>query len=98
MEAELIAICGQVETARADAITEFKASHLFIDACAVYYGDEFKDCLKQVRSVYPNLDLSKVTMDDPLPTTPTRDDTVSEEIDDSTESERDPKDDSVVLA
>ena len=98
MEAELIAICGQVETARADAITEFKASHLFIDACVVYYGDEFKDCLKQVRSVYPNLNLSKVTMDDPLPTTPTRDDTVSEEIDDSTESERDPKDDGVVLA
>ena len=37
-------------------------------------------------------------MDDPLPTTPTRDDIVSEEIDDSIESERDPKDDGVVLA
>ena len=54
--------------------------------------------MKQVKSVYPNLDLSKVTMDDPLPTTPTRSDTITDETDDSTESERDPKDDGVVLA
>ena len=46
LEAELMAICGQVETARADAITEFKASQPFIDTCAIYYGDGFKDCLK----------------------------------------------------
>ena len=65
-------------------MAEFKASQPFIDACAVYYGDGFEDCLKQVRSVYPNLDLSKVTMDDPLPTTPTGGNTISEETDDST--------------
>ena len=46
LEAELMAICGQVETARVDAITEFKASQPFIDTCAIYYGDGFKDCLK----------------------------------------------------
>ena len=98
LKVELTAICGQGEMAQADAITELKASQPFIDACAIYYGDKFEDCLKQVRSVYPNLDLSKVTMDDPLLTTPTRSDTVSDETDDSTESERDPKDDGVVLA
>ena len=76
---------------------EFKASQPFIDSCVVYYGDGFEDCLKQVKSIYPNLDLSKVTMDDPLPSTPV-DDTIFDETDDSIESEPNPKDDSVVLA
>jgi len=43
------------------------------------------------------LDLSKITMDDPLPSTPIGN-TLLEEIDNPTESEPDPKDDSVVLA
>lgn len=55
--------------ARADVVNEFKASQPFIDSCAVYYGDGFEDCLKQVKFVYRNLDLSEVTMDDPLPST-----------------------------
>ena len=54
-----------METARADAMKEFKASQPFIDSCAVYNGNEFENCLKQVKSIYPHLDLSKVTMDDP---------------------------------
>ena len=98
MEAELTTICGQVKTTKVDAITEFKASQPFIDACAVYYGDRFEDCLKQVGSVYPNLDLSKVTIDDPLPTTSIGGDSISEEIDDFAQSEWDLKDDGVVLA
>ena len=98
LEVELTAIYGQVETARADTIIEFKASQPFIDACFVYYGDGFEDYLKQVRSVYPNLDLSKISMDDPLPTTPVGGDTVGEETNDSTQLKWDPKDDSVVLA
>ena len=49
----------------------------------MYYGNGFKDCLKQVRFVYPNLNLSKFTMDDPLSTTPTGDDTAKEETNDS---------------
>ena len=73
--------------ARADAIAEFKASQPFIDACAVYYGDRFKDCLKHVGAVYLNLDLSKVTINDPMPTTPAFSDTVSEETNDSTHTE-----------
>ena len=58
-----------METDRADTVKEFKASQPFIDSCAVYYGDGFEDFLKQVKSIYPHLDLSKVTMDDPLPLT-----------------------------
>ena len=84
--------------ARANTIIEFKASQPFIDACVVYYGDRFEDCLKQARSISPNLELSKITMDDPLPTTLIGDDIVNEETDDSIQSEQDPKDDGVVLA
>ena len=97
LEAKLTAICEQVETALANTLMEFKASQPFIDACTIYYGDGFEDCLKQVRFIYPNLDLSKVIMDIPLLTTPARGDTVSEETDYSTKSEQDLKDDGVVL-
>ena len=92
-----MALCGQVELVRADTIIEFKASQPFIDACVVYDGDRFEDCLKQVKSDYPHLDLSKVTMDDALPST-SASDPIIEETDDSIESERDPKNDGVVLA
>ena len=51
----------QMDKAKADAEAEFRTSQTFIDACGVYYGDRFNDCLKQVGSVYPNLDLSKIT-------------------------------------
>ena len=47
-------------------------------------------------SVYPNLDLSGITMDDPMPLTPAGN-TVVGESDDSTESDLPPKDDGVVL-
>ena len=88
----------EVETATTDAIAEFKASQPFIDACAVYYGDEFEDYLKQVRFIYLNFNLFKVTMDDPLPMTPTGDDTASEETDDSAHIKQGLKDNGVVLA
>ena len=88
----------QTEKAKADAIMDFKASQSFIDVCAVYYGEGFNDCLKLVRFVYPDLDVSKISMDDTMPTTPTDGDTVSEETNNSTQSERDPKDNGVVLA
>jgi len=85
----------QVETARADAVNEYKASKPFIDVYVGYYGEGFEDYLKQVKSLYLYLDFSKVTMDEPLPSTPASD-TVQEETDDSAESN--PKDDNIVLA
>ena len=97
LEKELTALLGQVERTRANAVTEFKASQPFIDSYTVYYGDGFEDCLKQVKSVYPHLDLSKVTMDDLMPLTPAGD-TIFEEAGDSTQSEQDPKNNGVVLA
>ena len=97
VENELAALLGQVETAKANAMKEFRASQTFIDSCTECYGDGFKDCLKQVISIYLHLNLSKVSMDDPLLSTPASDITF-EENDDFTESNANPEDDSVVLA
>ena len=80
-----------------DAITEFKAPQSFIDSCAEYYGIGFENCFKQVASSFPDLDLSRITMDDPMSLTPTGD-TVVGESDDSTESDLPPKDDGIILA
>lgn len=96
---ELTTLCEQMDKAKADAMAEFRASQPFIDACNVYYGDAFDDYLKQVGSVYPDLDLSKITLDDMVPTTPGGSDTVNEESDDSTHmEEQDLKDDNMVIA
>ena len=51
-----------------------------------------------IKSINPYLDLSKVTMDDPLPSTSMGDDTIREETNDFTQSEQDPKNDGVILA
>ena len=53
----------RMQTAGADAILDFKATQSFIDSCAEYYGTCFDDCLKQVASAFPELDLSRITMD-----------------------------------
>lgn len=80
-------------------MAEFRASQSFIDVCVVYYGDGFEDCLKQVRSAYLDLDLSKVSLNDPLPTTPAGGDTVNEESDNSAHIKGHiPKDDGVVIS
>ena len=98
LEMELTTLCEQAERAKTDTVVDFKASQSFINACVIYYGEGFDDCLKQVGSVYPDLDQSKISMDDPVPMTPVGTNTVSEETDNSTQSKWDPKDDSVVLA
>ncbi|KAK9986576.1 hypothetical protein SO802_031527 [Lithocarpus litseifolius] len=94
---ELTVLQGQVEIAKADAVKDFKESQAYIDSCAKYYGVGFEDCLKQVKFHYPDLDLAKVSMDDPLSSTPIGD-AVPEETDGSTELGQDTRDDSVVLA
>ena len=95
VDEEQMAFLEQVETARADVVNEYKASQSFIDSCGGYYVVGFEDCLRQVKFLYPYLDFSKVTMDEPLLSTPVGN-TIQEETDDSTESN--PKNGSVVLA
>ena len=83
LQHEVMALREKVEMAGTDAVQEFKASQSFIDSYADYYGTGFDDCLKQVASVFPELDLSGITMDD--------------EGDGSPESNPPPKDDGVVI-
>ena len=63
----------KAETAEIDAVQKFKTSQSFIDSCADYYGTGFDDCLKQVASAFPELDLSRISMDVLEPVTPARD-------------------------
>lgn len=96
---ELLTLHEEMEKARADAMAEFRASQPFIDACTVYYGDGFEDCLKQVRSVYPYLDLSKISLDNLMSAILGGGDIIHEESDDSIHiEEQGPKDDGVVIA
>ena len=46
IEKELTTLLRQMETAKVDAMKEFKDSQSFIDSCVVYYGDRFEDFLK----------------------------------------------------
>ena len=75
LKEEVTALSQRVQTAGADAVRDFKASQSFIDSWAGYYGTGFDDCLKQVASAFPELDLSAITMDDgddsPSHSTPT---------------------------
>ena len=86
-----------MEKAKADSVMEFKASQSFVDSYAEYYGTGFEDCLKQVVSSFPDLDLFGITMDAPIPSTPVGD-AVVDESDDPIEPDLPPKDDGVVLA
>ena len=44
-------------------------SQSFIDSYADYYGIGFDNCLKQVTSTFPKLDLFGISMDAPEPMT-----------------------------
>lgn len=68
-----------MDKAKVNAIVEFQVSQPFFDACGAYYGDGFIECLKQVRSVYPNLDLSQIIIYDTILPTHKGDDTVNDE-------------------
>ena len=72
LQEEVMALCEKVETAGTEAVQKFKTSQLFIDSCADYYGIGFDNCLKQVASAFPKLDLSEISMDAPEPMTPVR--------------------------
>ena len=80
----------KVETARTDAIQNFKTSQSFIDSCADYYSIGFNDYLKQVALAFLELDLSGISMDAPKPVTPARN-IVADDDDGIPESQPSPK-------
>ena len=73
LQEEVMALREKVKTAGTDAVQKFKTSQSFIDSCADYYGTGFDDCLKQVASAFPELDLSGISMDAPEPMTLAKD-------------------------
>ena len=64
LQEEVTDLGQRVQTAGTDAVRDFKASQSFIDSYAEYYGTGFDDCLKQVASAFPELNLFGITMDD----------------------------------
>ena len=80
LQGEVTTLGEKLQTAEADAIRDFKVSQSFFNSCGEYYGTGFEDCLQQVASAYPELDLSGITMDDGDDSlrqpTPRRDDSV----------------------
>ena len=95
---EVTALQEKVETVGTDAVQKFKTSQSFIDSCADYYGTGFDDCLKQVASVFPELDLCGISMDAPELVTPARN-VVTDDDDGIPESQPSPKiDGGVILA
>ena len=98
LQEEVTTLWEKAETAGTDVVQKFKTSQSFIDTCADYYDIGFNDCLKQVASAFPKLDLSGISMDAPEPVTPARD-IVTEDDDVVLESQPSPMvDGSVVLA
>ena len=94
----MTALREKVETAGTDTVQKFKTSQSFIVSCADYYGTGFDDCLKQVASAFPELDLFGISMDAPEPLTPARD-VATNDDDGVLESQPSPKvDGGVVLA
>ena len=73
LQEEVTALQEKAETVGADAVQKFKMLQPFIDSCADYYGTGFDDCLKQVASTFPELDLSGISMDVLELVTPARD-------------------------
>ena len=72
LQEEVTALREKVEAAGTDVVQQFKTLQLFIDSYANYYNTGFDDCLKQVTSAFPELDLSEISMDAPEPVTPAR--------------------------
>ena len=94
----MTALREKVETAGTNVVQNFKTSQSFIDSCADYYGTGFNDCLKQVTSAFPKLDLSGISMDVPEPVTLARN-VIIDDDDGIPESHPSPKvDGGVVLA
>lgn len=95
---ELTTFHEQVDKVKADAVAEFQVLQPFFDTCCTYYGNGFDDCLKQVGSVYPDLDLSQIVLNDTILLTPGGDDASGSKTDDSAHTvEKKVKDDGVII-
>lgn len=72
-----------MDKAKANAVAEFRVSQPFFDTYDVYCGNGFDDCLTQVGSIYPNLDLFQIAINGTVLPTLGGDNSISDELDDS---------------
>lgn len=67
LKRELVAKDEEARQARVEAVREYRDSANLIAELSVVYNDGFDDALRQVRKLYPDLDLSSVSVSAPEP-------------------------------
>ena len=62
-EGEISQLREQVCQAKENKTIEFRNSNDFLTKLSDCYDDKFQECLCQVKALYPNLDVSQVSLD-----------------------------------
>ena len=62
-EGEISKLREQIRRAKEDEMTEFHNSDGFLTQLSDCYENSFQECLRQVKALYPNLDVSQVSLD-----------------------------------
>ena len=70
-EGEISFLRKQIRQAKEDGKTEFCNSDGFLSKLSGCYADGFNECLRQVKALFPDLDVSWVSLDD-MAQTPTK--------------------------
>ena len=73
-DGEISLLRKQVRQAKEDRETEFCNSDGFLTELGGYYANSFNECLHQVKALFPNLDVSQVSLDDVVQTSARSDD------------------------
>ena len=63
-DGEISLLRKQVRQAKEDRETKFCNSDGFLTELGGYYANSFNECLHQVKALFPNLDVSQVSLDD----------------------------------
>ena len=62
-EGEITTLREQVRHAKADGKAEFRDTDGFLKELSNWYSDGFDECLNQVKALYPDLNVSQVSLD-----------------------------------
>ncbi|XP_065634743.1 uncharacterized protein LOC136069775 [Quercus suber] len=69
LKRDLVDKDNEVRQAKEDAVHEYRDSDALIAELSLVFNDGFDDALRQVRTLYPEIDLSTVTVTAPEPST-----------------------------
>lgn len=62
-EGEITNVREQICHAEADENAEFRDSDGYIKELSDWYSDRFNECLRQVKALHPDLDVSQISLD-----------------------------------